>query len=321
MNHITFFDRIKEGSIGGFFLFHGVEEYVKHSALTQIKETIDSAARDLNVKEMRAPLSGAVIEAGETLPFFAERRLVICYEMPDAEIKIMLEKMERLPETTTLILYVRGTCKKDVLKLLPSECVVEFAELSEWDACRFVEKHARLFEVSIAPAATRLLVEMVGTEAHALKNEITKAAGYAGRGNTVTEEILLACVTPNLEYEFFGMFDQFLYGHKEKAMLALRHILRNDAGGAFLLAHSFERQCRQMLTARMLLDAGVEPRDIPARLNLKPAPARAALYGAKRFTSLQLRAATLDFAAIDYLQVSGKMPADRALEIAVLRHF
>ena len=321
MNYHTFFSRIKAGDIQGVFLFHGAEEFVKRSALTQLKESIDPAVRDLNVQEMKSPLANAVIETGETLPFFAERRLVICHEMADAELKSLLEKIDHLPETTTLILYVRGNCKKDVLQLVSADRVVEFAELSEQDAYRFVEKRARLFEVSMTPVVIRLLVDMVGTEAHALKNEITKAAEYAGRGNAVTEEILRACVTPNLEYEFFGMFDQLLYGHKEKAMLALRHMLRNDAGSAFLLAHSFERQCKQMLAARLSLDAGVKERDIPHKLNLKPTPARTAVCGAKKFNAARLRAATIDFAAVDYLQVSGKMPADRALEIAVLRHF
>ncbi|MDL2236202.1 hypothetical protein LJC07_08755, partial [Christensenellaceae bacterium OttesenSCG-928-L17] len=103
MHYNAMFTRIKEGNTGGLFLFHGAEEFVKQSALTQLKESVDLAVRDLNVLECRAPSAANVLEVAETLPFFAERRLVVCYEMADAEVKALVQQADDMPETTTVV--------------------------------------------------------------------------------------------------------------------------------------------------------------------------------------------------------------------------
>ncbi|MDL2217577.1 DNA polymerase III subunit delta [Christensenellaceae bacterium OttesenSCG-928-M15] len=320
MEYRAFFDRLKQNDISGFFLFHGEEEYIKQAALNQLIDKIDPVARDLNLQQSRAPFAKAVLEACETLPFFSDRRLVIAHDMADAELKELLSAAGDLPFSTTLIAYIRGNCKKDILKLCDGRDV-QFKEMTQTEALRFVRKRAKEAGKEIHENTARLLVEMVGVQAHGLLNELNKAVDYAGEQTEITPAMLKACVTVHPEYEYFEMLNQFLNGRKKEAFTAMRLTLKNDPGSAFMLAHSFSRQFKSMLSARVLLDDGVKEKDIPMRLNMKPWSARNALQGAKRMDADRLRQAVIAFSDIDYLQVSGRMNADRALEIAVLRYF
>ena len=283
---------------------------------------IEPAARDFNVQEFEKPTAITVQAACETLPFFAENRLVICKEMLESEAKQLINYASNMPPTTTLILYVRGKCGTALLQAVKSiGRDVLFDRLTESDALRFVQQRVRKRESEINGEAAQLLVDMVGTQVHALQNELNKAADYVGPGGVVTTEIVRACVTPNLEFKRFVMLDELLAGKQKSALQALRHMLKDGSETPFGLAYFFTGQCKNMLGARLLMDSGTRELEVGRRLGLSVMPAKTAIAGARHLSAEQLREATLAFSAIDHLQVTGKMPSDRALEMAVLRYF
>lgn len=321
MDHNRFFELIKENKVSGLFLFYGEEEFVKQSALNALLSRIDPVARDLNVQEFEKPLASAVQTACETLPFFAESRLVICREMADSEALQLIPYASSIPDTTTLILYVRGKCGTSLLQAAKKEGRdVHFDILSVQEAVKLVQQRMRKRNAQIDLPTAQMLVEMVGTDVYALQNELNKAADYAGT-SPVTAEVLKACVTPNPEFQRFRMLDALLLGKQERALTMLRHLLRDGSETVFGLAHFFSGQCKNMLGARLLLDAHTKEFEIGKKLGLSPMPAKSALAGAKRLSAEELRGAVADFSAIDHLQISGKAPGERALEAAVLRYF
>ncbi len=320
MDHNRFFELIKENKVSGLFLFYGEEEFVKQSALNALFSRIDPVARDLNVQEFEKPLASAVQAACETLPFFAESRLVVCRDMADSEALQLIPYAASIPDTTTLILYVRGKCGTSLLQAAKKEGRdVLFDVLSAQEAVKLVQQRMRKRNAHIDLPTAQMLVDMVGTDVYALQNELNKAADYAGN-SPVTQEALKACVTPNPEFQRFRMLDALLL-NKREALTMLRHLLRDGSETVFGLAHFFSGQCKNMLGARLLLDARTKEFEIGKKLGLSPMPAKSALSGAKRLSIEELRGAVADFSAIDHLQISGKVPGERALEAAVLRYF
>lgn len=322
MDHNAFFGLLKNGNIGGLFLFHGEEEVVKRTALNRLIESIDPMARDLNVQEFRAPSAQAVREACETLPFFSERRLVVCRETANEEALPLIAYAPSMPPSTTLVLLSR---KLDAdSKLLEAVRAlgrdVLFAPLSESEAALWVRQHIKDVCSAIDAPTAALLVEMVGTDLALLQNEMKKVADYA-RPGPVTSEALYTCVKPNPDPQRFAMLDAFMAGRRADALRMFRQLLDSGADSAFGLAHFFEGQCRNMLSARLLLDAGGREGELGARLKLNAPQTRTALAGAKRLSVNELRAAVLAFAGVDYLQISGKAPDELTLETAVLRYF
>ena len=85
MDYLTFFKSIKTGSLKGAYALHGEEEFVKESALKSLTSSLDEATRDLNLQVLE---KAEADDACETLPFFGERRVVVCKTLPaDSDAK------------------------------------------------------------------------------------------------------------------------------------------------------------------------------------------------------------------------------------------
>jgi DNA polymerase III delta subunit len=132
----------------------------------------------MNVQEFEKPNADSVQLACETLPFFAETRLVVCREIADSVAKQLIAYAPTMPPTTTLILYIRGKCGASLLQAAKDlKRDVAFDRLNQQDATRFVLQRLRKRGAQIDQDTARMLVEMVGVEVNALFNELTRGGG------------------------------------------------------------------------------------------------------------------------------------------------
>ena len=104
MDRNAFFNLIKENRLSSAYLLHGVEEYVKDSAVSALLETVEEATRPLNVDTLESAEANALTLACDALPFFAKRRVVICRAMPkDSDAKAILAYLPKMPEGKMLL--------------------------------------------------------------------------------------------------------------------------------------------------------------------------------------------------------------------------
>lgn len=321
MRSKQFFALLKENKANGLFLLHGEEEYLKRRLYSAAIESVPEAVRDLNVQLFDRPQAYQVEEAVQTLPFLHDIRVVGCMDMQQTELKAFLKGGIDVPDNVLLLVYMYGDCPEALLKSIRAEHKdIAFAPLTGPEAAQYVSMVVEKRGGSISHKTVSLLVELVGTDMRNLINEIDKALNYAG-GGEITATIVKNTVSPSEEYERYGMLDKFLFGESGEAMVAMLSLLNSGTESAFGLAHFFTGQCKNMLLARLLLDKGVKERDVASKLNLYYKQARSAVAGAKRLNAETLREAVNSFAYIDYLQVTGQMPADRALTLAVIKYF
>lgn len=81
-------------------------------------------SRDLNLQYLEDGTADTIISACETLPFLAERRLVICkFLLQGEEGKKLGGYLSHVPETTLLIFFLRGKAdeKLGIVKTLKKE--------------------------------------------------------------------------------------------------------------------------------------------------------------------------------------------------------
>ena len=80
------FDRLLSGnsaSIPSVLLFEGDEEHMKQAALDALcKKLLPEGLEDLNRAALENPETNELIAAAETLPFMADRRLIIVRNHP-----------------------------------------------------------------------------------------------------------------------------------------------------------------------------------------------------------------------------------------------
>lgn len=321
MDHNSFFNAIKNGTLRGTYLLEGEEEYVKDAAIRKLTESVDEAARSLNVEMLADADAESLIAACETLPFLAVQRLVVCKALPVEESwKRISAYLPHLPETTLLIFFVRGAAPGNlglVKALKKEDRIVNCVPLSPADAAVWVQNQAKRFPVRINPRDARFLVELCGTDLTMLSNEFSKAACYAGAGNEVTREVISTAVTRNIEYGVFDMVDAFAAGKTENGLRALHTLLERES--AFGIAALLSSRFKQILSARLLLEQKLSKQEAVRQLGGSPYAAGKAYDAAKRFSKEKLISAIRDFSDVSYLQVSGQGRDRDALEHALLR--
>ncbi len=320
MNHTAFFKLIKDNALSGAYLLHGKEEHVKETAIQRIVDTVEPAARDLNVQFFSALDVSSLRAACEQLPFFAARRLVVCRALPAKEQWDKLAAyIPDMPDTTLLLFAIRGEANGTlaaVKAFKADDRLISFDILSEAEATLWVQQQAKQYETTLSPAAARYLVKLVGCELGDLGNELAKAAGYAGAGNEITREMIDVAVTRNIEYGVFAMMDCLLAGKTADGLRALSALL--EQGNAFSIASLMAGRFKQMLQAKIYAEAGLDKKAVVAKLGGSAYAAGLSYEAAKRYSREMLLQNVKAFSDVGYLQVTGQRKDRDALEQAVL---
>ena len=78
MDRRLFDQQLEKGNIPSVLLFEGEEEHLKQEALSRLKSRIlPEGMEEMNMLLLSDPDTDQLIAAAETLPFLADRRLVI----------------------------------------------------------------------------------------------------------------------------------------------------------------------------------------------------------------------------------------------------
>lgn len=320
MDYLTFFKSIKTGSLKGAYALHGEEEFVKESALKSLTSSLDEATRDLNLQVLEKAEADDIISACETLPFFGERRVVVCKTLPaDSDARQLTSYLPGIPDYTLLIFFIRGKAneKLGIVKALKAENrLVDFAPFRDYEAAKWVYQQGKRLNVTITEAAAKHIVSLAGTDIATLNNELTKAADYVGRGNELTREAISACVTRSLEVRIFDMQDYLLSGKAQDGIRAYRQML-SDGESTFGIAGFMEKCFRSMLTARTYIDQGLN-RERVLRLTGDKYPQKKAYEAALRYSRAEIIKNMRNFANIAYLKIAEQQPDTLTLENALI---
>ena len=324
MNHTEFTTLLRQQSFGGAYLFHGDEEFVKDGVLRTLLQSLDEGTRQLNAQTFEEADFNTVRAACETLPFFAERRVVICRALPVEEAaKQFAEYVSSVPDSTTLIFFVRGKAADNltIVKALKSAGrEVLFAALNPDEAVKWLTQRGKKLNSSISEKNAHYLVSLTGTDMTVLAGEFEKAAGFAGEGSEVTRAAIDAVVTPSLESDTFRIINLLADGRKEEGFAALKRLLESGSS-AMGLATLFSRRMQTVLKARMLIDRGLKRTDAAKALALPPASAQRNYDFAARLPYAKIAHIAKAFSDVGFLNNSGTMRDTQALELAFFQYF
>ena len=326
---MRFFEAIRQSAaavtpaLSGAYLLHGEEEYSKEQAVRQAMALAADAARALNTQRLSRPVCADVQAACETLPFFDRCRIVVVQELAAEEDAALAAYAPTVPATTILLVVQRGAARaaSPLFKALAAQDrVVEFPRCDEARAAAFLKKRAAARGVSLSPVATHRLIEMVGLDMAALESALYRVADYVGAGQPVTETALSACITPNAEYRVFDLLARLLAGNRREGLAMLQGMLKSGES-ALGLASFLEGRVKQMLSARLMLAAGMAEPAVVKALGGNPYAAKKTVQAARKCSEDWLRRAVQAFAAVDAQLKQGLLRDTDALLLAVLEVF
>ena len=329
MDRKEFSQLMKSGKVQGAYLFEGVEENIKAATLQALRKALlPEGMEELNETLMEAPETSAIIAACETLPFLADKRLVIVREHPalvgraDADEKL-IAYIPEVPESAVLVFLCRG--KADARKKLYTAIkkrggIVSFVQLTDQELNGWIVKTFAGLGKSVTNQTASLLAFTVGSDTALLRREIDKLAALAGDRDTVTEEDVHAVATRSVECTIFEMVDAVVAGQTAKAFALLRDMLTTGSDRLGILAMLL-RQFRLMQHIKIMQYEKLGAAEIKQRLGIAPFAAERCMRQAAGYTGGQVKKAVNICLTTEYKVKSGQLNQEGALEAAMLEIF
>ena len=332
LTHTEFFARVKRGEIARAYLFEGLEEYVKESALEALRRAIlPQGLEPLNESVLTNPTASALVECAETLPVLADRRLVVAREcaLVTAEkaaanaqdAQRLASYLDALPETVCIVFYCKGLAdgrKKLTQALCRKGAAVRFDPLGDAELVKWISSRLRAQGKTIAPAVALHLSFVSGRALAGLSQEIGKLAAYVGERQEITQEDVERVATRTAECTVFALADALVAGREAEAFRLLNALVEHGEGRIGALA-MIARQYRNMLHAKLLNSAGAPQDQIAAKLGVPAFAVRKLLSQAQKESAAALREKLDLCVETDYAIKSGRLREEAGLSRAMLR--
>jgi DNA polymerase-3 subunit delta len=248
------------------YVFIGEDDFSIRQALEGIKNSVGDAmalmtnttvldGRQVSVEQLRS--------ASETVPFLAEKRLVVVEGLLErfappgrAGVKknnrasgqegyrAFADSIKRLPEFTELVLIDGKIGGNNPLlrELSAITRVQSFPRLKEPQLRQWIAERVAGAGGSISPSAVSALLRFVGNDLWLMANEVDKLVLYAG-GRRIEEDDVRALVSNAQEANIFAMVDAVFEFRVGAAQELLQRLLQQGVAPVQLLA-MISRQVR-----------------------------------------------------------------------------
>lgn len=336
MSYMEVFNQIKQDRIGSLYLFYGEEDYVKAEALDQLKEKLlGPGLMDLNyhVLEGANVADSDIINASETLPLMADRRLLVIKNHPSLTSRGSSDSKElecylaRLPASTCLVFFTDGAIdkRKNLYKAIAKYgMVAEFHLLDRVDLRKWTSREFRNSNKQISKEDLDFFLDRAGNVLEHIRNELSKLVSYTGDKPLITREMIEQMVAPTAEYTVFQLIDAIAGRQEKQALKLLDKFLDNNAN-IHLIITMLYKQFRNMLLCKEYSSLGLTPNLIVDRLSaidrrkVHPYVVKKCSQQARSFTTSQLKSAIRACSDLDQNSKAGKIEVRLGLELLIVR--
>lgn len=331
MNHTEFFDLMKKGSPGECYLFEGTEEYIKQQALKNLyAKLLPAGLEEMNRVELTDPDADSLMAAAETLPFMAEKRLVVVRECSlltagrkaedEDRLQAIADYLGHISPTACVVFYVKGKAdgrKKLYTLLKKKNAIVDFSPMNDAECADWCVRTLRRMGKKLSGENAGRLVFTVGRDAALLKQEMEKLCAYLDDRDTITAEDIDAICTRSTECTVFQMVDAQVAGNTDRAFGLLRDMVRTGEDRMGILAMLL-RQYRILYHMRCLMDERSPQQGQAALLGIPPFSVGRTQQQARRIEKARLKRAYDYLMEYEYQIKQGRLPQDSCAENALL---
>ena len=262
MKRRDFLSSLKSGVLERVYWFAGPEEWLKHSALERLRKALlPEGLESLNENLLEGASARQIIEAAETLPVMAERRLVVVRDWQPflskgnsdkAERERMIEWLASPSDSTVLVFYYRA---ENVIKLAPDKpplslmTVVDFSPLTDAELATWAKRQLKDAGKEIDPPALEALTYLVGRDLARLSIELDKLAAYALDRSLIQESDVHAVVSVSLDFDVYNLLSELLRRDLGEAQ-RIAGDLKRDGQDSVRILSSLEWQMRNIVYAQ-----------------------------------------------------------------------
>jgi len=318
---------IKTGNFACCYLFYGPEVFLTDRwRKSLVAAALPEDAKDTNMEVFVGKTDPApIMDAAETMPFMAERRLVVVEESglfasgrkDDSES--MANFIAHIPESTVVIFVEKDVDKRGRLYKRVNEhgLVVEAKMPKETDLADWAVKLCASLGARLPKSTAMYLIRTAPTDMSLLYNEIAKLAAYKPGAEPITNADVDAVCTKSLEAKIFDLMRAI--GNKDpKRAAALYANLIAAKESPLMVLTMLARQFRFYLQCAHLAPA-MSQKDIAAKLALHPFAVREFVEGSRNFSRAAMLTALENCLETDFAIKSGQIGDVLGVEVLIIK--
>lgn len=316
---------IKTGNFKQVYLLYGEEEYLKNQYKNRLRAAILPEDDTMNFSSFggKGIDVGQVIGQAETMPFFADHRLILV-EQSGLFKSSGAELAEYLPQMPgeTIMLFVenevdkRGRLFKTVKQL---GRIVELGRQDERTLQSWVMGSLKKEQKNITRDALDMFLEKVGDNMENIANELEKLLCYTqGRDGIGLRDVEEIC-TVTTENRIFDMI-RAVAEKQQKRALELYYDLLALKEPPMRILFLIARQFNQMLQVKVLREQGLDGAAVAQKAGIAPFIAKRSLAQAERFSVEELRRIVEECVEAEAAVKTGHMGDGLAVEMLIVRH-
>lgn len=316
-------NQIKEENYSKLYLLTGSEDYLVDQYRDKLVSKLTAPDDTMNYivyKGENAKVE-AIIEFADTMPFFADRRVVLVED--SGFFKKGNEKLEPflevIPDTTVLIFVEKEIDNR--IKL--TKQVAKYGTVAVFDA---PDDRTLLIwlnglfgqeNLSVDGATLRYLLDRVGNDMNLLVNEVKKLSAYCMDKGSVTRADVDKLSVSIVEDKIFEMMDALAEKKREKMMTLYDDLLTLREAPMKILA-LIARHFMILLKVQFALSSGTAEYGLASELKIPPYFVKKYIAQSKRFTYDQLLNCNRLCQDTDSAIKSGRMRDKLAVEMLIL---
>lgn len=281
-------------NIKQFYLLFGAEDYLKRQYKDKlVKALVDpDDTMNFNYFEGKGINLQNVFDIGETLPFFADNRVVVLensglFKKAPEDIE---KKIGSFPESTHLIFVEQEVDKRNRLYKWVGKngYVSEMNTPDEKMLITWVKGLCKAEGKQIDETAIFYFVEHMGTDMMLLKNELEKLFCYRLDKNVITiDDIRDVCVSQATD-KMFDMLDAIGSRNQEKVLL-LYHDLLALREPAMRILYMLTRHFHILMQISLLMTEGKDNKTMASICGIPPFSVKKYAVQAGRYSYEELR--------------------------------
>lgn len=322
-------EHIKTHAFKPVYLFSGEEKYLLDVYLKRMIDVIfDGQDKTMNLDSFNQDTKDfeKVLGSLETLPFFADKRVVVLDNLDlfntknKAKAESLSKKIESVKETTICFIIEDSIDKRvSLFKYINTNgYFCEFTFMDEQELIQFLGRELQKHSIKISTQVAKYFLTTVGFELNIINKEVSKLIDYLGNEEIVTIEAIDDVCIKHIEAKIFELVDAIGSRQREKAMVLYQDMIAVKEPETRIL-FMISRQISLIFQVKLMQEKRVNIATIAKKVKVPEFVAKKLVMQSQKFSIENLNEHIKSLVDLEYGFKSGKIELNTGMELFILQ--
>lgn len=316
---------IKLGQFKQIYLLYGEEAYLKKQYKDKLTKAIlpDGDTVNYAYYEGKGINPAELIDLAETMPFFAERRLIVIENSGffKSATPELADYMKNMPDTVCFLFVENEVDKRGKMYKAAKDKgrIVEMGRQDEKTLLYWIAGNVKREGRQIKESTARYLVSKTGTDMENLEKEMEKLFSYTLGRNEITVQDINDICTTQITNKIFEMVEAVAVKQQKKALNYYYDLLALKEPPMRIL-YLLARQFKLLLEVKDLCGKGYEKSQIAKTVGLHPFVAGKYIQQCRTFSREELRSIMEEAVNAEEMVKTGRLNDVMSVELFIVKY-